>query len=46
MNFIKVLVEIYLIFMKIGEIDTLNEKFQAEAIIETCWESPAFNKEV
>ena len=33
-------------FVKIGDIDTLNEKFQAEALIEAHWEEPLLKIEV
>ena len=33
-------VNLHLIFVKIGDIDTLNERFQAEVLIEANWEEP------
>jgi len=33
-------VELRLVFLKIGEIDTLKEQFQAEAFIQARWFEP------
>ncbi len=33
-------VELRLVFLKIGEIDTLKEQFQAEAFIQARWSEP------
>ena len=33
-------VQIRVIFLRIGDIDTLNEKFYAEILIESKWEEP------
>ena len=42
MNFFlfQVTVELRLVFLKIGEIDTLKEQFQAEAFIQARWCEP------
>jgi hypothetical protein len=37
---VQVTVEIRLVFLKIGEIDTLKEQFQAEAFIQARWCEP------
>ncbi len=37
----QVSVEIRLVFLKIGEIDTLKEQFQAEAFIQARWSEPS-----
>ncbi|CAF4685996.1 unnamed protein product, partial [Rotaria sp. Silwood2] len=37
----QVTVELRLVFLKIGEIDTLKEQFQAEAFIQARWSEPA-----
>ena len=34
-------VEIRVVFMKFGEIETLKEQFQAEAFIEAKWKEPS-----
>lgn len=39
-------VEIRIVFLKIGEIDTIKEQFQAEAFIEAKWKEPSVNIEV
>ncbi len=31
-------VSIYMVILKVGDIDNVNEKFQAEAYLEACWE--------
>lgn len=36
----QVTVELRLVFLKIGEIDTLKEQFQAEAFIQARWSEP------
>lgn len=36
-------VEIRIVFLKIGEIDTIKEQFQAEAFIEAKWKEPSLN---
>lgn len=33
--------ELRLVFLKIGEIDTLKEQFQAEAFIQARWSEPS-----
>ena len=33
-----VVVQLYLVFLRVGEIDNLKERFQAEAYFEACWE--------
>lgn len=38
-------VEIRVIFLRIGDIDTLNEKFFAEILIESKWEEPKLVEE-
>lgn len=38
-------VEIRIIFLRIGDIDTLNEKFFAEILIESRWEDPKLSLE-
>lgn len=38
-------VEIRIVFLKIGEIDTIKEQFQAEAFIEAKWKEPSVNIE-
>lgn len=38
-------VEIRIIFLRIGDIDTLNERFFAEILIESKWEDPELNVE-
>jgi hypothetical protein len=42
----KVKVEIRVVFLKIGEIDTIKEQFQAEAFIECKWKEPSFKIQV
>ena len=37
----RVTVELRLVFLKIGEIDTLKEQFQAEAFIQARWSEPS-----
>jgi hypothetical protein len=37
----QVSVELRLVFLKIGEIDTLKEQFQAEAFIQARWSEPS-----
>lgn len=39
-------VEIRVVFLKIGEIDTIKEQFQAEVFIEAKWKEPSVNIEV
>jgi hypothetical protein len=39
-SFFQVTVELRLVFLKIGEIDTLKEQFQAEAFIQARWSEP------
>ena len=41
----KVKVEIRIVFLKIGEIDTVKEQFQAEAFIEARWKEPSLKIE-
>jgi hypothetical protein len=38
---LQVTVEVRLVFLKIGEIDTLKEQFQAEAFIQARWAEPS-----
>ncbi|CAF0939586.1 unnamed protein product [Didymodactylos carnosus] len=40
-SIIQVTVEVRLVFLKIGEIDTLKEQFQAEAFIQAKWHEPS-----
>ena len=40
---IKYMVEVRAVFLKIGEIDTLNEKFYAEAFVEAKWTDPGLD---
>ncbi len=37
-------VEIRIVFLKIGEIETIKEQFQAEAFIEAKWKEPSINR--
>ena len=34
---------IRVVFLKIGEIDTLKENFMADAFIQACWREPALD---
>jgi len=34
----QVVIEVYLIFLRVGEIDNVKERFQADAYFEACWE--------
>lgn len=36
-------VKVRVIFLKIGEIDTVKENFAADVFIQTKWKEPAFN---
>ncbi|CAF0706853.1 unnamed protein product [Brachionus calyciflorus] len=38
-------VQIRIIFLRVGEIDTLNEKFFAEILVESKWEEPSLSVE-
>ena len=40
-NNFQITVELRLVFLKIGEIDTLKEQFQAEAFIQARWSEPS-----
>ena len=37
-------VSIRMVFLKLGEIDTVRENFQADVYIEAQWKEPALNK--
>ena len=43
---LKVKVEIYLVFLKLGDIETLSEKFQADLLIEAKWKEPRLQIDV
>ena len=39
----QVAVQIRIVFLKIGEIDTLREKYTADVFIQAKWREPAFD---
>jgi hypothetical protein len=42
----QILVELNIVFLKIGDIDNVNEKFQAEAYMEACWQDDSVDTRV
>jgi hypothetical protein len=42
----QVVVEVYLIFLRVGEIDNVKERFQADAYFEACWEDSSVDPNV
>jgi len=42
-NFCQVIVYIRVVFLKIGEIDTMKENFMADAFIQARWREPALD---
>ena len=37
--------DVCVIFLKVGEIDTLKEQYEADVMVKTKWKEPALNKE-
>ena len=38
-------VDVCVIFLKVGEIDTLKEQYEADVMVKTKWKEPALNKD-
>ena len=45
MTCFQVRVDVCVIFLKVGEIDTLKEQYEADVMVKTKWKEPALNKE-
>ena len=43
MSLFKVVVELRVVFLKIGEIDTLKEQYSADTFIQAKWREPALD---
>ena len=43
MCFLQVIVELRVVFLKIGEIDTLKEQYSADTFIQAKWREPALD---
>ena len=41
--FVQVIVELRVVFLKIGEIDTLKEQYSADTFIQAKWREPALD---
>ena len=44
-NYLQVRVEVTVVFLKIGEIDTLKENYEADVMLKSRWREPLLDKE-